>query len=127
MTTLAPRFSVSAVPDRNEVHYTASGLWNLDKLPELQAALFDASKEFIEQKRSFRVLGDLRDFAVQTQPVAEQMEQTQIASAKFGVDRMALICSSMLVRKQFERVSEAVNFEIFDNEASALDWLRRRV
>ncbi|MDN3644986.1 STAS/SEC14 domain-containing protein [Pontixanthobacter aestiaquae] len=124
--TLAPTFSVSTVPNRKEVHYSASGLWTLEKLPELEAALFEGSKEFIERKRSFRVMGDLRDFAVQTRPVAEQMEQIQIASAKFGVERMALICSSMLVRKQFERVSEAVNFEIFDNEATALDWLRRR-
>jgi hypothetical protein len=124
MSNLAPTFDVTCVEDLKEVHYSASGLWTLEKMPELQSALFEASKSFIEKSRSFCVLGDLRGFAVQPRDVVDQMEQIQLASAKLGVRRMALVCSSIMVKRQFRRVSEAVNMDLFDTKNDAIAWLR---
>ena len=124
MQTLAPSHEVSTVAHKREVHYSATGLWTLEAIADLQKSLYGASKSFIEAGQKFRVLGDLTDFPVQPGPIAEQMQKIQEASAQLGVERMALVIPSALVRLQFRRVSAALVIEFFDDRESALAWLR---
>ncbi|MEM7780520.1 MAG: STAS/SEC14 domain-containing protein [Pseudomonadota bacterium] len=124
MQTLAPSFNVSRVDSAREIHWSAAGLWTEAVLQDLQSDLLKTAKPFLEDQKGFRVLGDLREMAVQPGHMAEKMRQSQEASAALGVDRMALVYSSMLVRQQFRRVSEALNCEFFEDRVEAIAWLR---
>lgn len=125
MQTLAPSFTVQRNQEAREVYWSAAGLWTEETLTALQADLLKAAKPFIDDRRGFRVVGDLREFAVQPRDLAEKMRESQEASAQVGVDRMAILVSSVLVKQQFRRVSEAMECEFFDNKADAINWLRR--
>ena len=124
MQTLAPEFSVTRVEHPREIHWTATGLLDQAKLAQLFSTLLETSKPFRHDKKGFRVLGDLREFAVQPREIAALIEQSQQASADYGVDRMAILCTSMLVKQQFRRVSDALDCQFFDGKAEAIAWLR---
>lgn len=87
-------------------------------------ALLDASKPYRDDRKGFRVFGDLSQFAVQQREIAETMQQSQEASAQLGVDRMAIVYSSILVKQQFRRISEALDCRFFEDRTEALAWLR---
>jgi len=124
MDILAPSYSVAIDHTRGEIHFSASGRWDEAKVIELNKELLKTAKPFTEAKRPIRVLGDLREFNVQTQEIADLMRQSQEGSAALGVVKMAILCSSALVKMQFQRVSEALNLQVFENEADAVAWLR---
>ncbi len=124
MQRLAPSFTVTREDNPREIHWTVVGLFDQQKIGELFSALLESSKPFRDDRKGFRVLGDLRDFAVQQREVAEMMETSQEVSAQLGVDRMAIVYSSMLVKQQFRRVSDALECEFFDAKADAIAWLR---
>ena len=124
MADLTPAFNVARKDAQREIHWSASGLWDAAKMAELFSELLDISRPFRHDKMGFRVLGDLRDFAVQPREIAALIEQSQRASAQYGVDRMAIVCSSVLVKQQFRRVSEALECEYFTDKSEAIAWLR---
>ncbi len=124
MNSLSPTFSVTREDHRREVHYELNGLFTQDNIPALMKALYKASEPFILEKVGFRVMGDLREFSVQTKEIAPYMQASQDASASFGVDKMAIIYSSMLVKQQFKRVSTALDLGTFTDKSEALAWLR---
>jgi len=126
METLARKFSLTRHDEYREVHYVLRGLWTVETSTEVQRAFLDACKPFVEKQQNWRVLGDLTDFPVQTREVAEQIRLIQEAAPSLGVDRMALIVSSVLLKQQLMRVSEAVNMEFFETKAAALGWLRSK-
>ena len=124
MQTLAPKFSVKPWIDRREVHWCVEGLFDEATSFDLQKALFKGSEPLIEDRKGFRVLADMRNFAVQPQHIAKIMEQTQIGSASLGVHKMAVLYTSVLVKQQLRRVSESMIIEFFKDEDEALGWLR---
>ena len=124
MEDLSPKFSVTPLIEGREVHWTIQGLFDEEHTRELQKALFKASEPLIADGKGFRVMADMRKFAVQPRHIAEIMEQTQIGSAKIGVYKMAVIHSSMLVKQQLRRVSKSMEIDFFEDEATALAWLR---
>lgn len=124
MHSLVPHFEITRDDMRRELHWTAAGLWTLEKAQELPKALYKQSLPFIETKRTFRVFGDLTEFAVQKQEVVDIMQASQENSAELGVDRMAVQYSSTLVKIQFRRISDALELEFFENRDEALAWLR---
>ncbi len=124
METLAPSFSVSRLADRREVHYELNGLFTMDEVESLFAELRNASQPFIEDRKGFRVIGDLRQLAVQTREVAEKIKYSQESSARAGVDKMAIVYTSTLLMQQFRRASDALECEFFTDKAEALRWLR---
>ena len=124
MQTLVPDYYVKRIETPREIHWAASGLLDEAKLNELFSTLLTTSKPFRDDKKGFRVLGDLREFAVQPREIAALIEQSQQASAQYGVDRMAILCTSMLVKQQFRRVSDSLECEFFDTKGDALAWIR---
>ncbi len=124
MTTLAPTFSVTRNQELREVYYTVSGLFTVEKIEELFAELIKVAKPFMDDRKGFRALGDMREFSVQTREVVEQLQLSQDTSAKVGVDKMAIVYSSVLVKQQFRRVSDALQLGMFESKAEALAWLR---
>ncbi len=124
MTTLAPTFSVTRNEELREVYYTISGLFTVEKIEELFAELITLARPFIDDRKGFRALGDMREFSVQTREVVDKMQMSQDTSAKVGVDKMAIVYSSVLVKQQFRRVSSALELGMFESKAEALAWLR---
>lgn len=124
MIDFTPKHRISTEPAFREVHFSASGLWDADKAEALLKELYHASLPFIEDGAKFRVLGDLREFQVQDSKVADVMRRSQEGSAKLGVERMAIIYSSVLVKFQFRRISETINLSLFEEKSDALRWLR---
>jgi hypothetical protein len=124
MQTLAPSFTVTRIDTAREIHWSAAGLWTEAIIGELQAELLKTAKPFIEDRQGFRVLGDLREMSVQPRELADRMRRSQEDSAHLGVSRMALVVSSVLVKQQFRRVSEALDCEFFPEITEALAWLR---
>jgi len=124
MATLAPTFTVSRDDLRREVHYAVCGLFTVDRIDALFEELRRKSKPFIEDRKGFRVLGDLRQYTVQTRDVAEKMQMSQEVSAKVGVTKMAIVYESVLLKQQFRRVSSALEMGYFRDLPEALAWLR---
>lgn len=124
MEGLAPQFWVKRLDEHREVHYALSGLFTEDVLPRLFKSLYEASAPFIEDKGGFRVLGDLREFAVQPKEISPYMQRSQDDSAKAGVDRMAILYTSTLVKLQFTRISSALELGTFTDKPEAIVWLR---
>ena len=52
------------------------------------------------------------------------VEETLAAAEAVGIERVAIIMTSALVRMQYQRISEGRNVKIFDNREDALAWLR---
>ena len=124
MTQLAPSFSVKRDDAAREIHWTAAGLLDEATLNQLFSLLLAESKPFRDDKKGFRVLGDLREFLVQTREISVLLEQSQTASAAYGVDKMAILYTSILMRQQFRRVSDALECEFFETKTDAIRWLR---
>ena len=124
MDTLAPSFSVTRNDDLREIYYTISGLFTLETVNEMFAELSRVAQPFVEDRKGFRVLGDLRGFSVQTREVVEKIQLSQDRSAKVGGNKMPILYSSVLVKQQFRRVSDALELGMFENKAEALIWLR---
>ena len=72
MSTLAPSFTVIRNDRAREIHWSAVGLWTEEDLLALQKELLSKAKPFIDERVRFRVLGDLREFAVQPRDMAEK-------------------------------------------------------
>lgn len=124
MDELEPLIRVTRDDHRREVHYWLSGLFSEDLIPHVFSELFKASRPFIDDRKGFLVLGDLSAFKVQPRQLVEHMRFSQEASAKAGVERMAIVYSSMLTMQQFRRVSDALECEFFTERQEALKWLR---
>jgi hypothetical protein len=125
MNQFKPSYTIERDDVRCEIHWTACGLWSAGEAEALTKALFKKSLPFIEAKKSFRVLGDVREFHVQSKEVVEIMEGSQRSSAELGVDRMAIVYSSTLVKMQFRRISEMLEAQFFEDREAALEWLRQ--
>ncbi|MEO1730772.1 MAG: hypothetical protein AAFR64_08545 [Pseudomonadota bacterium] len=124
METLAPTFAVSADLDRSEVHYTASGLWDMPTMLEFQRELLSKSKPLLDREAKIYSLGDLRGFVTQVREVSDAMRVVILESAKLGVVKSAIISDNVLARMQFMRLNEGINIEVFENKADAINWLR---
>jgi hypothetical protein len=124
MNEFAPLFEVTRDDIHSEVHWVSSGTWTTEQAKDLLRELRVTSLPFIESNQKFRVLGDLREFQVQSQEVADIMVQSQQGALSVGVDKMAIVHSSTLVKIQFRRISEGRSVEFFEDKQSALDWLR---
>lgn len=127
MTEFAPSFEISRDIAHREIHWTSRGFWSVEEAHALTKALYKESLPFIEKRERFRVLGDLREFKVQSQDVVNVMLASQEGSAQLGVDRMAIVISSTLVKVQFRRISEALKIEFFEEHDDAIAWLREEI
>jgi hypothetical protein len=124
METLAPSFSV--VPDmaRNEIFFTAAGLWDDKVLADFSRELLSKGKPFFSEGIKMRVLGDLTGFVAQTREIAAGIRLIVTESARLGVIRTAIVTDSQLTKMQYKRVNDGINLEIFATKAQAIAWLR---
>lgn len=124
MKALTPSFSVSVDTERREVHFAASGLWDMEVLADFSRELLSSAKPLLGNERPMRVFGDLTGFVTQKREVAEGIGIVMRESAKMGMDRTALLSDSMLAAMQYKRLNEGVMTEVFEDKADAVAWLR---
>jgi hypothetical protein len=124
MNTLSPSFSVSSFPERAEVHFAASGLWDMDTIVAFQRDLIAAGKPMFESGRKMRVFGDLTGFVTQKREIAEGIRMIVMESARLGTERTAIVSDSPLAAMQYKRINEGINAEIFEDRGEAMAWLR---
>jgi len=124
MQELKPSYSASIDQHHGELHFATGGLFAVEDMKKFQALLVKTVGPFIEQRRTFRALGDLSEYVTQTREVGEMMRETLENGEKFGVDRTAIVIASATLKLQYKRVSAGRNLQIFDNRFEALEWLR---
>ena len=125
MEDLTPTYSVHVDEDRCELHFTTSGLFDFDSMNAFNQEIAKAVGPILAQKRTMRALGDLSGYAVQSREISAKMAETLAAAEAVGIERVAIIMTSTLVRMQYQRISEGRNVKIFDNRTEALEWLRK--
>lgn len=124
MTNLAPSFDVSSELDRNEIHFTAKGLWDEQSLEAFREAMRMEMKPIVERGEKMRFLADLRGFVPQERNVSAAIEHLIDESHKFGNERTALVADSVLTIMQHHRLNKETNLQVFDNKVEAVTWLR---
>ena len=124
MASLAPSFSVKVDEMRRELHFVTSGLFDQASMQAFNEEVAKAVGPILAKKQKMRALGDLSDYAVQTREISDAMTVTLKSAEAVGIERVAIIMTSMLVKMQYQRVSEGRNVKIFDDRAQALAWLR---
>ena len=124
MSDLQPRFTVSNDLGHNEVHFSVSGFWKEDTAASFIREISAASAPLIASGKPFRVLGDLSAMVTQDRQIADILRRTLARSQQAGMERIAIVTQSQLVRLQYKRVSERITVEFFDGKIDALHWLR---
>lgn len=126
MQSLAPTFTVNADLEHGEVHYSATGLFDMDTIVDFQRELIARSRPLLERGEPFCSLGDLRGLVTQTKDVADAIRVIVVESQKLGVVRTAIVADNLLAKMQYKRLNEGINLEIFDNKSDAVNWLRAK-
>ena len=127
METLAPTYTITVDPNRDEVHFAASGLWDMPKMIDFQRELLEKAKPLIERQAKIRALGDFSGLVTQTREVADAMRIVIRESAKLGVVKTAIVSDNLLAKMQYKRLNEGIEsgvVEIFEGKTEALSWLR---
>ena len=124
MTDLTPTYSVAVDEVRSELHFVTSGLFDETTMRAFNEEIARAVGPILAQKRPMRALGDLSGYVVQTREISAKMAETLAAAEAVGIERVAIIMTSTLVKMQYQRISEGRNVKIFDNREEALEWLR---
>ena len=124
MEDLTPTYSVTVDEERSELHFVTSGLFDKEAMEAFNRAIAKAVGPILAKKRKMRALGDLSGYVVQPREISVKMAETLAAAEAVGIERVAIIMTSTLVRMQYLRISEGRNVKIFDNREDALAWLR---
>lgn len=127
MDDLDPTYSIDVDLERGEVHYCVSGLWDMATMMKFQSDLLTRSKPLIDAGRNIHALGEMDDFVTQTREISDAMRLVITESAKLGVVKTAIVGGSMLMKMQYKRLNDGINYEFFDSKSDAFAWLRTEV
>lgn len=122
---LRPGYDISIDLDHNEVHQTCRGLWTVDTMRTFQADAIKQASPIVQQGKPFRSFADLSSFVTQIREVGDMMTAYFELSAKFGLERVAVVNDSALFRLQYRRVIGDIEAEFFSDRVDALKWLRQ--
>ena len=117
-------FSVDYDAARNVVRYRIAGFWDVATVDTFIAALTAEIARHGTGGRKPSLLGDAREFAVQSAPVAQAFEAAMLTSVLPRVERLALVVAAMLNKLQVERGVGESRTAVFLSEDEALAWLR---
>lgn len=123
MEDLAPNSSISTVVDRGEVHFAVSGLWTIEHMDSFLRGLTKAAVPIVERRLPIQVFGDMTGFVAQTRGTGEAIRDHLMMSQQYGLQRVAIMGASSLVKMQYKRLSNGIKVEFFDNKVEALGWL----
>lgn len=124
MDTPTPSFSVSVDEHRRELHFTASGVFDVQSMTALNLEIAKAVNPILAQRRTMRALGDLSKYRIQAREISAKMTETLAAAEAVGIERVAIIMTSEALLEKYRGVTESRSVKIFDNCEDALVWLR---
>ena len=114
-------FEFEYLADRRVLVATTRSFWREETAREYMDAL---AREMAKVRRTsprFAMLGDAREFPVQTEAVM-QILATQ-SSANEGVRKLAIVVSSTLNTMQAQRSFQSDRIRVFKDMNDALTWL----
>lgn len=124
MTTLAPTSKIAADPDMRELYFVIAGFWTLDAMQGFLKDLAKAAGPFIKKGEKFTSMGNLAEFVPQDRATAEAIRDSLLLATKNGLSRFAVVSPPPLVKMQYRRITEGLDYEVFDDETAARRWLR---
>lgn len=124
MDTLAPTSRIDADPRTRELHFTIAGFWTLAAMEAFLTDLARAAGPFIKQRETFTALGNLADFVPQDRATADAIRDSLLLASQNGLTRFAVVSPPPLVKMQYRRITEGLDYAAFDDETSARRWLR---
>ena len=124
METLAPTSKIHANREACELYFAIAGFWTLDAMETFLKDLARAALPFIKDGESFTALGNLSDFVPQDRATANAIRDSLLLASKNGLTRFAAVSPPPLVKMQYRRITEGLDYEVFDNDISARRWLR---
>lgn len=125
MENLEPKHSISSDMERGELHFMISGYWPLDAMQAFLIDLDKAAYPLFASGKSVRVLGEMDGFKTQSRETGAAIENQLQNSVKYGLQRVAIIKATALVKSQYRRLSAGIDVGFFDSRFDAIAWLRR--
>ena len=118
-------YTISADNDRRELRYAISGFWDQETMQSFLVELGRAAKPFIESGTPFAAIGDMNDFVTQNRETADAIQNSLSLAKKNGLDRLALVAASPLVKLQYRRLASELELEFFETTTEASIWAQR--
>lgn len=120
----SPRHAVSLLEERCEVHFAIGGFWDLKTFGTFLDDVNTAAMPLMKARKPIYALGDFTGFVPQDRKTGEAIRDHLLAAQKYGLQKLAIIGGSPLVKMQYRRLSQGIDVEFFDSKAEALGWLR---
>lgn len=125
MEQLVKSHRVTAVPEHGEVHFSIAGFWDAEAMQRFLEELNIACVPYVKSRQRIHAVGDMDGFVPQNAETAEKIRTHLMGSKEAGLERVAIIKPSALVKLQYRRISKGIEVEFFDSKADALAWIRR--
>lgn len=125
MLDTLPKSKIARHDSYGEVHFAISGFWELDNMEAFLEDLNKASYPLVKEQKPIRVLGEMGGFLPQTRDTGDAISDHLKMSKKYGLERVAIITDSSLVKMQYRRLSQGIEVDFFEDKVSAIKWLRR--
>ncbi|MEP0391597.1 MAG: hypothetical protein ABJ205_13335 [Erythrobacter sp.] len=124
MKTLEKSYTASFNEENGELHSSIAGLWSEDSIQEYFDAVNDSAVPLLKARKSIHAFVDFSGFVPQDRGTSEKIRDHLLASAKFGLKRIAIIGATPLMQMQYKRLSHGIEVSFKDNKLEALAWLR---
>ncbi|MEL6708766.1 MAG: STAS/SEC14 domain-containing protein [Pseudomonadota bacterium] len=124
MDTLAPTSKIDANTNTRELYFAIAGFWTLEEMKAFLTDLSKAAIPFIKKGETFTSMGNLVDFVPQDRATADAIRDSLLLATQNGLVRFAVVSPPPLVKMQYRRIGAGLDFDFFDDEASARKWLR---
>lgn len=124
MQTSTPSHETSLDPRTGIVHFSITGFWETERMRAFLEELNQTSLPLVKAGRPILVAGDFSDFVPQDRETAGTIHNHLMNAKKFGLQRVAIIGASALMKMQYRRLSQGIEVEFFDTKDGATAWLR---
>lgn len=116
-------FTVAIEPENRLLRIAVHGFWSEKVMREYVAELGRQTEALGHHGGCRRILVDMSDYPVQSQAIAEGHARI-IAYGRTEMKAVtAVVMTSALSRLQARRIANLAGRELFDDEASAREWL----
>ncbi|MFU7529539.1 hypothetical protein [Qipengyuania sp. ASV99] len=124
MSVTANFYSSELIEPRCEIHFACAGFWNPETMRRFLEELNQKTLPLIKAGKPIYALGDFTDALPQDRETADLVADHLANARKFGLQRVAIINATALMKMQYKRVSKGLEVEFFDDVRTAERWLR---
>ena len=122
-TDYTPRYSITTDEYRREVRFSVEGFWDDATVKSYLKELGEAVIPFQRKNQTFRAMGDLTRLMAQSRKTADALGRALATGKQVGMERIAIVTTSPIMKLQYRRVAGDVELEFFDTTAQAREWL----